>query len=71
MAAHREDVEKRAVAMGEGVAVRDKRRVFNWVEVGRNLESMMSDLGAAMVTLNVWWRCWMRCALEDNNVVKS
>lgn len=69
MAAHREDVENRAVAVGEGAAVRERMKVFNGAEIGRALESTLSDLGAAIMSLVVERRCSVRCVLvEYDNV---
>lgn len=56
VAAHREEVEKRAVAKDEGVAVRLQRRAVDEAEVGRALERMASDLGIAIVILKVEWQ---------------
>ena len=48
MAAWWEDVEKRAVAIGDGV-VRGERRALMGLEIGRALESIVSDLEDAIV----------------------
>lgn len=52
-----EDVEKQAVvARGRGDVARAERKALRGAEVGRVLESILSVLGAAIVSLVEEWR---------------
>lgn len=65
MAARIDDVEKLAVAArGVGSVARDEMYALREAELGLALESIVSDLGAAMM---VWWRSGgsKNCALEE------